>query len=402
MSDEETFVLLAERLPAKHLAHKFLGRIVENFRHPTFGYRPTEGTHSFFTDSPIEVSEHNAFFYHEQVRERSAKVKVGKLFGLSDRPTEEEKASLKGKTVITRLLPQHCDVFDNMVRVHKKSITNFVERHDDVGYMVVGLKTIFNGTMERAVQKFRRSGANISLPTGAAVWAGTSGAVNLGSVADVDAELDKERTAKWAAFSQIEDEQIFAVQYRIIELTDGLFCGFSKPKLKIGKVMESWNGLFGPPRIGAVNRRLRKPAVKPRVRIAAVKRRPSAAPTIPKPKTAAVKPRPRIAATTPRPRKGAVKPRFRAGARNRRVSASNLKLKAGASSPKVKSGAFKPKLQTGKVTEKVNRTFTKGGSSIQQRNAAGRKAARPHRELVFSDRSLRDEKFRSLDLTFVS
>ena len=244
MGDKPTFVLLSQRLPADTLAHNFLGRIVENVKYPTFGFRP-EDSSPLFTESPIEVSDTDASIYHEANREGSAKGELSRLFGLSVRETEEEKASLKGKTIVTRLLLQHRDVFKNIMKLHEESITEFVEENDSVGYMVVGLKNIFNGTMERAFQKFRHLNADVSLPIGTAVWAASSGALNLGSAVDPKAEFGKHSTAKWAAFSQIEDEQIFAVQYRIIELSEGLISCWGKPKLKIGGVMEFQDGVFG-------------------------------------------------------------------------------------------------------------------------------------------------------------
>lgn len=241
MDDKPTFVLLSQRLPANTLAHKFLGRIVENVKYPIFGFRPDDPS-PLLTDSPIEVSDSNASIYHEAVRDDSAKGELNRLFGLSVRASEEEKASLKAKTIVTRLLPQHRDAFRNIVREHRDSITEFLQENGDVGYMIVGLKTIFSGTIERAYQKFRQLNANVSLPVGTAVWAASSGALNLGSAVDPKGEIGKDSTAKWAAFSQLEDEQIFAIQYRIVHLKWGCW---GKPRLTPGSVMEFQYGVFG-------------------------------------------------------------------------------------------------------------------------------------------------------------
>jgi hypothetical protein len=183
MPDKPTFVLLSQKLPADTLALKLLGRIVENKKQPTNGYRP-ENPRSLLTQSPIEVTDTNASIYRESVKDIVAQVQLGQLFGLSGQISNTDVAKLEGKNIITRLLLQHRDAFNKIYAKHKDEIDELLKLNSGMGYMVVGLKTVFDGQLEVQTSQVKSTEGEAKIPIATATTAATRGAVNLGETLD--------------------------------------------------------------------------------------------------------------------------------------------------------------------------------------------------------------------------
>lgn len=217
MPEGPSFVLLSQKLPAETLAPKLIGRIVESVRQPTNGYRP-EDPRSLLGHTPIEVTDTNASVYRTSIRDSTVRTQLGEVLGFSAQDMETGGARLEGKKIITRFLPQHRDAWDGIYAAHKGDIDSLLKLCGGTAYMIVGFKTVVDGTIK--VERGQSHGleGHAELPLGAAVTSATYGAVNLGSWANPGVGAGKVVSADWVARNEIEGEQIFAIQYRVVRL----------------------------------------------------------------------------------------------------------------------------------------------------------------------------------------
>jgi hypothetical protein len=248
MPDKPSFVLLSQKLPAETLVPKLIGRIVENVKQPTNGYRP-EDPQTHLTHEPIQVTDTDASVYRKSVSDGVAQAQLGQLFGLSAISSETDIAKLEGKTIVTRLLPQHRDAYDAIYAAHKESINKLLKLNGGVGHMIVGLKTICDGTIKIVHEHEERVDGNLKVPAGMIATAASHGTVNLDDTVDPSLSAAKSVTAKWVARNQIVGEQVFAIQYReVVLMKQG---GLWKPKkgkvaeLKAIHVVEFHDGVYG-------------------------------------------------------------------------------------------------------------------------------------------------------------
>jgi len=102
-----------------------------------------------------------------------ANTQLGQLLGLSKATSATDTTSLDGKKIIMRILPQHCDAFDAILASeHGPAAEKLLKYNGGVAYMIVGIKTIFDGSIQ--VDHTRTAG-KAQLPISKAVAAGTQG-----------------------------------------------------------------------------------------------------------------------------------------------------------------------------------------------------------------------------------
>lgn len=235
-----SYILIESRIPATH-GEKLLGRIVIDYGNPTDEYRP-EDPRPALSSGPkfLEIidTEFSSLFSIE--KNKVAQLKVGLILDLDLHKLEKEDSSLKSCFVRTRSLPQHRDAFNALKRHHGPEIAQLLNDNERRGYMVVGYKSCVNGQMGRSREYANGMKLDIKVPTGAAVTAGTHGAVNLGTQADISAGLGTEGKGTLSTSSTMAGEQIFAVRYRLISLT-------KKEEVDFGAVprVDNEHGVFG-------------------------------------------------------------------------------------------------------------------------------------------------------------
>ncbi|KAH7247464.1 uncharacterized protein BKA55DRAFT_571890 [Fusarium redolens] len=250
MAKEPSFVLLSTKLPADTLALKLLGRIVEDIRQPTNGYRP-ENPRPLLAVEPIEATDTDATLYYHSVTDAHANAQLGRLLELSTITSTTDTAKLAGKKIITRILPQHRDAFDAIVRAHRDAVEKLLKFNDGVAYMIVGVKTIFDGSVEVEHARSRQADGRLELPVtrmaAAAGMQGLSTGLNLGKAVDPSIEAGRAATREWMARNEIVGEQVFAVQYRRVVLQrEGRYLWSSKKtvQLKAMHVVDFGDGVL--------------------------------------------------------------------------------------------------------------------------------------------------------------
>lgn len=94
------------------------------------------------------------------------------------------------------------------------------------------------------VTKSGEKSGEVALPAGAAVLAASKGTVSLGSAVDPKLGFAKNDFAEWVAQNRIEGEQIFAAQYRVVNLRRGFFNRYITIANDV-RVVDLGHGVFG-------------------------------------------------------------------------------------------------------------------------------------------------------------
>jgi hypothetical protein len=247
MSASPPFVLLVQKLPADTLALKLIGRIVEDVRQPTNGYRP-EDPRPLLDTTPIEVTDTDASVYQNSIKNTTVKAQLGQLFGVAAQGSKTDGTQLSGKTIVTRLLPQHRDAYDAIYAAHGRDIEKLLKLNGGVGYMIVGLKTILDGSVDFSRSHEQGLSGETSAPVGAVLAATTQGVgAFLGNSVDPSIGGGKVVAAEWAARHQMMGERVFAIQYRVVSLEKQgkLWNGKKTARLKSMYVVNLQDGVYG-------------------------------------------------------------------------------------------------------------------------------------------------------------
>ncbi len=209
--------VLTDRLPAKEVAPRLLGRIVADIFHPTHYYRPDDPRPSL-TMERIEIVDTHVSSVLSMVKNDVVKAKVGDLLEISVNSDSTSKYNMKSKWVKTETLTQHPDALKNLLKDHRESIQELLERNGDKGYMIVGIKTCLEPSVQTDEESSKDVGTEMRLPTAAIIAAASHGALQAPEKMDVSGELQYSRSGTARTGYQGVGEQVFAIQYRKVTL----------------------------------------------------------------------------------------------------------------------------------------------------------------------------------------
>jgi hypothetical protein len=220
-----SFILLEVPLPAKECGDKLLGRVVTDMRNPTNDYKP-ENPSEYLTSYSLEVWDADWKTFSEHNKKKDVTLAVGKTLGLSGSKSSNATDKRTGDFVRTRRLTQHKDTKKAlMVSEHADDVMELLEGNDNVGYLVVGYKSILDGSHSMEYSQQKALNIKGSIPVSEAVQGTTQGAVNLPTNAvNPKGEMEASDSSKNQTL----------VQYRPITLTSSWFS--SGKEAKIGPV----------------------------------------------------------------------------------------------------------------------------------------------------------------------
>ncbi|KAH6839648.1 hypothetical protein B0I37DRAFT_409035 [Chaetomium sp. MPI-CAGE-AT-0009] len=125
-----------------------------------------------------------------------ATAQLGRLLGLSAATSDRDAGRLEGKKTITRILPQHRDAFDAVLGAHREAVERLLRLNGGVGYMIVGMKTILDGSAEVEHARRRQTGGQLVLPVTREVTLSTGMNV-AGKVVDPAVEARRAQLLYW-------------------------------------------------------------------------------------------------------------------------------------------------------------------------------------------------------------
>lgn len=213
-----SYILTEARIPDEE-GDLLLGRIVADFNNPSDEYKPYDPRPALKSGPKfLEIvdTEFSSLFSSE--KNSTAQAKVGVMLNIDFDKLATQESHLKSSFVRTRILPQHRDAFNALMREHKAEILQLLRDNGGKGYMVVGYKSCVNGQMGRSRDFANRTKVDVNLPTGAIVTAATHGMVNLGNQADLGFANDSSSKQGASMAATMSGEQIFAVRCRLITI----------------------------------------------------------------------------------------------------------------------------------------------------------------------------------------
>lgn len=239
-----TFILI-DRLPSEHHASVFLGRIVADIFHPIHEYCP-ENPSKVLEHAPVDVTDTNVSTVLAAGHSKSLRAKLDGVFGLSHSSGSNVEKQLVSTKILTRSLPQHRKSFAAIDGAYHDEVLELLTNNAGKGYMVVGIKTCLSAELEIKRDGHKENEANVAVPAGAIASAALHGAISPASIPNPSLEGSYIVHANWLARNVAEGEQIFALQYRQINLKKHFFSG--KPSsADYGRIkMVDWgDGVYG-------------------------------------------------------------------------------------------------------------------------------------------------------------
>ena len=216
--DLPSYVLLETNIPGEQ-GSKLLGRIVEDYRNPTDGYRP-EDPQPALAKGPgvLQIIDTEFESLLSVEKNKTAQAKVGQILKIDFEKLKSEEHSLKSAFVRTRSLPQHFDAFKALLKIHANDIMQLMQRKDGKAYMVVAYKSCVNGQAGQERQYSKQQQVKIDVPVDTIASAASHGTFNLGDKANLSLQLGKKEGEKASTSATGVGEQIFAVRYRTLAL----------------------------------------------------------------------------------------------------------------------------------------------------------------------------------------
>jgi hypothetical protein len=197
--------LQGQQLPAWKCCHT---------RNPTHEYRPKSSNNIGFEKYSLDIRDTDVSSLLSTNKGHRLEGKLGEFFQLSSSRKEENEESFEGSFIRTRILTQQRDMKEFLLRSkHREDILRLLRINDGKGYMVVEIRSAVSGKRSQKVELSRENRLAAQLPvhkmTGTAL---PSGGSSPGAM--IQNESGRQRQVK----SSMEGEQIFAIQYRTLEL----------------------------------------------------------------------------------------------------------------------------------------------------------------------------------------
>jgi hypothetical protein len=208
-----SFVLIETALPYE-VSKDLLGSVVVDIRNPTHEYRPKSPSNLNFEKYFLETEDTNVSSFLSANKGHRLEGTLGNLFNISFTGREKTEEFFEGLTVRTRTMSQHRDIQEALLSSgHRDDILTLLRNNGGKGYMVVGIKTAVGGkrTQKEETLHENKLTAQLSVDqlTGISM---PPGGIKPSVV--VQGESGRQRQAA----SNMEGEQIFAVQYRTLRL----------------------------------------------------------------------------------------------------------------------------------------------------------------------------------------
>jgi hypothetical protein len=243
-----SFILLESPLPAEKCGDKLLGRVVTDMKNPTHDYKP-ETPSEYLKSYCLEIVDADWNSFAERNSAVRGALAFGKIVGLSGNASSNEADERKGAFVRTRTLTQHTDTKKTlMASEHAEDVLTLLEENESIGYLAVGYKSILNGSHEMTFRRNTTFTIRAALPVAEATQGVTEGVIRLPADAiDPSANLEVVNSSINRSAASAVGEQIFAVQYRRLELTSTWY-GRKKKEAEIGPVerVKFPAAVFGP------------------------------------------------------------------------------------------------------------------------------------------------------------
>ena len=236
--------VIIDKLPGSEIPF-LLGRIVANPRSPIDEYKP-EDPRSALDGKYLELFDKDFSTLFSGTTNGKAEAIVGRVLGFD--VTKETSTSVKqtGKIVRTRVLPQHREALQALLKTYRADILKFLGDNKKTGYMVVGVKSALDGQQNRKNHQGSKKRLRLNVPTGAAVNALSHGTIDVGDSADIGLDANTENAWTVSSKSTLVGEQVFAIRYRRITLRT-IFLSAKEGEVKLGDVAWTRNdeGVFG-------------------------------------------------------------------------------------------------------------------------------------------------------------
>ena len=236
--------LIIDKLPGSQIP-LLLGRIVANPRSVTDEYRP-EDPRPALEGTYLELFDKDFATLFSATNNERARASVSRVLGFDVDKEESISTKQTAKFVRTRILPQHRDVLEALLDHHRPAILKLLGDNKKTGYLVVGIKSAFDGHQDRKGHSGAKKRLRLNVPTGAVMNAVSHGAVDIGDAADVNVEAGFETAWSSSSESTLVGEQVFAIRYRRITLRTA-FLSENEKNVKLGDAV--WTrgdeGVFG-------------------------------------------------------------------------------------------------------------------------------------------------------------
>ncbi|TAQ86722.1 hypothetical protein B7494_g4953 [Chlorociboria aeruginascens] len=216
MSGQPIFYILKRRLPAGEGPH-LLGRVVQHFQDPGASYTPEKPSEVFELSKILETKETPFLIDAKSTKDDALRSRLFSLLAFNRTSAGEQELHLEAKTVIKRSLTNYKRVFNGMKAVEevRKELLEMLPRGGKA-YMIVGIMAFDRADMKHSGQRSKGRVVKGSAPV-AQVAGGVLGVpLPNNSAGRADLESESARSSDWAVQSSTEDEEVFAIEYRVI------------------------------------------------------------------------------------------------------------------------------------------------------------------------------------------
>ncbi|KAK3356732.1 hypothetical protein B0T25DRAFT_537291 [Lasiosphaeria hispida] len=242
------FLLLDQPLPSSALP-SLLGRFVHDYNSPLDRSAPS--TLPSFVASYIHQhgDQTSASLAISTSQSSTVRAKLEHLLSLSRGQNASQQHDITTSRIRTCRLHDHDRVFDLLMSdpTVRREVDGLFRRpgaRTRTVYMVVGVKTFLNAAMRSERGRGGGSRAEATVPIGKVL-----GAVGVGAAADasVGGEWSREGQTNLALDATYENEQIFAVEYRVVSigLFQALWKSGSGPRLGGARNFDWGDGVMG-------------------------------------------------------------------------------------------------------------------------------------------------------------
>ena len=213
-----TFFPLDLRLPGSS-SHDLLGCIVADPRNPFSEYTPSSQSPSeILKDALVDtVLESDIYSVLDSRYETTVRVKLEKLLNIKRDGSGATSRIFSADCVRTTRFRNHNKVYQRLVANSevKTDLREILKRGDGQAYMVVGVKTCYDGKFITSVNEKFAVTAEATLPV--QEFAGALNALGyVGKITDPKISVDVWKQLHMASAAKGVGEQVFAIEYRLI------------------------------------------------------------------------------------------------------------------------------------------------------------------------------------------
>lgn len=180
---------------------------------PKFNYTPDDPS-TLIKKVPIVTTYKTAVDETNDIQSAKMKVTLTKLFTAGFNNVGDKRTAIHNATITIQSLDHVVEAFDTLIADPnvKNMLSRMIDRGGGKAFMITSVKTFSNAEISTVKKQATELKANLTVPIEAAI----SGNPGIGAL-DPTLGLARSREREWNTSHVADEEQIYAIQYRLVE-----------------------------------------------------------------------------------------------------------------------------------------------------------------------------------------